>query len=81
VRNCRKQQLYTCHSYLQHAHNEEEGTRTWHFLPTPPMSTYLGECRQEELADTLLAFTPRLACSFKGSAVVAKIVGVCERGV
>lgn len=25
----------------RHAHNEEEGTATWHFQPTPPMSTYL----------------------------------------
>ncbi|KAL4447646.1 hypothetical protein ABPG75_004865 [Micractinium tetrahymenae] len=24
-----------------HAHNEEEGSATWHFQPTPPMSTYL----------------------------------------
>ncbi len=32
-------------SLAQHEANKQAGTRTWHFKPTPPMSTYLGAPR------------------------------------
>lgn len=46
---------------LQHAHNVDEHTRTWHFQPTPPMSTYLGGSIAAAAGCSSLPFSAALA--------------------